>query len=90
MFLYVGKSMRNKLKQSSHIHYHQFGSLRSTLAIQLGNISQEILDAFQRSNFTCLSEDNEIGPAVEAVSMLTIYRKLLKAKDYKLHPLRFA
>lgn len=56
----------------------QFGSLRSTLAIQLGNISQEILDAFQRSNFTCLSEDNEIGPAVEAVSMLTIYHMPLE------------
>jgi len=54
---------------------NQFASVVSTLSIQLGNVSKEVLDAFQFSNFTCRVASNGFGEEISTTSMLTIHHE---------------
>jgi len=56
---------------------NQFSSVVSRLSIQLGNVSQELLDSFQFSNFTCFVASGELGEEISSTTMLAIHHEPL-------------
>jgi len=51
---------------------NQFESVLSTLYIQLGNRTREMIEMYQLMNLTCLASDNGIGPSVQTSTLINV------------------